>query len=690
MNEAHRVGRDGRFLSSFRAVPIVAVLLALILSGFLAGFGLSPASAPGGPSPTVHSPVLPAPSSAVRTAAHPLDPTDNFTCFKINTTICVSAKNGSYNVVPTPGNLTSNTLPLPNATIYLYVKSTYPLAAISPPSPTGNSNKTPVRINVSGVLWNGDPYMNAYDGTIWHSNTNSNYWSTVSGVTNKTYPYWYQVVIDGNNSGVPNFFPGEYVSWSIYIVSLHPSGVYTHLSSPTFHYRIATAWAFSPYPGAAQFGGSNASTLDLQVYQNPLIPNWNDSTNVTLRTTAADAADNNSALIGSALLTVAATLPDGTALPNLTVSFESPGVGVRGLTSTYAVIPANYAHVPGTEVTYTIVAFDAVASQFTPDQITLPAQGYIVNGNGTFVSGIFSDDVQVTVTTNYGLVPEIHSGRNTAVLPPGTEVHVMVSSTNLGTALQSAVLVYSFSLPTLHEVVGGQFYLGRVNSTNLFGSLPAIPLGGYLNFTLTVWDYAAAPEMSPVFGYSIQSFAQVVPSLGPNLGFLWIYVYDNGTRTWVSGADVTVVGAGGYVNVQTKSLFGIAYPNASLSPEVPLLLPVNISYNVSVIDSSFVAPGAAGAVGSISVSVELLHTMTTQATLAQTSDYTVVLSGNQLFFWLNSTAPGPTFAPAPLITPSLIAPALGLVVALAAMLPIVWWWRDISERRREQEKRVTL
>lgn len=675
-----------------RAVPILLVLLSLIASGLLPGAVGSLGAPSAVPSPT------PVPSSHARaqTSLRPLDPTDNYTCFKINTTICVSAKNGSYNVVPTPGNLTSNTLPLPNATISFYVKSEYPLTSINPPSPTGNSNKTPLRINVSGVLWNGDPYMNAYDGTIWHSNTNSNYWSSVSGVTNRTYKYWYQLVIDGNSSGVPNFFPGEYVSWSIYIVTRQPSGVYTHLSSPVFHYRIATAWAFSPYPQAAQYGGPNASTLDLQVFQNPIAPNWNDSVNITIRTTAADNVDNNSALIGSALLNLFATLPDGVALPNVTIPFLAPGVGVHGLVSTYAIIPASFAQIPGTSISYSIVANDAVdTTKYTPDQITLPTQGYYVHSNGTFVSGVFQDDIAVTVTPSNGIPPTIGPMpkppvTHPVVLPPGTVVSVLVASRNLGTALRSGIIQYSFSLPALKEEVGGQFYLQRINSTHLEGVLPAIPLGSYINFTITVWDYASTPETSSLYGYSIQTFQQVVPSQASNLAFLWIYVYDNGTHSWVSGASVSIVASGGFINVRAHTLYGIAYPNASASPEVPLLLPANITYNITVADAAFVPPGTSEASPPISILLKLTNPMVAQGTLAQTNDYTIVQSGNQLFFWLNSTAPAATFSPAPPIVPVLIGPTLGLLVALGAMIPIVWWWRAISERRKEQEKRVTL
>ena len=84
----------------------------------------------------------------------------------------------------------------------------------------------------------------------------------------------------------------------MYIVSYNTHhATYTGTQvGPTFTYRIAGAWPFSPWPEAVQYGGANASTSDLILHQSPLVPNWNDSIAVTIQLTAA--AVTNRTLIG--------------------------------------------------------------------------------------------------------------------------------------------------------------------------------------------------------------------------------------------------------------------------------------------------------------------------------------------------------------------------------------------------------
>jgi hypothetical protein len=686
-----------RASSLARRLAPLAVLTLLLGMAIVPGLGpaapLLPRSAHSNAASPAVSPVTPAAAPAPRPASpRPADPTDSFLCRSLNQDVCVSAQNGSPDVVPSVGNTTSSTLPSANQSIFFWIKSKIPIYPLGSNPPTGESNLTPIRINVTGVLWNGDPYMTRYDETVWHANPNQPYFTAAPNgyVNNKTYKYWYQVSIRNFSAGgAANFFPGEYVSWWIYIVYKTPKAI-DHLTSPTFYYRIGGAWAFSPYKGAVQYGGPNASSLDLAIRQTPLVPNWNDTVRLSLQATDPDILNNCS--IGSAVVHVSAGLPNGAVLPNATIDFATTSSGsVPGIKGYYttASIPAFYQQVPGTTVSYWITAFDAVGSHYTPDQIVTTVFSYIVGGNGTFISGNFANDIAVT-TSPVAINASQFPGPS---LYPDTNVTVTLTSRNPSTALQTAEVDYLASVPALHELTPGQAFFGRVNSTTLTLQLPPVPVGGFFNFTVLVWDYQGSIETSAQYAYSVVPFARLVPTIPSQLGFLWVYVFDNGTHRWVDGASVSITSASGFVNTTTRSQFGVAYPNQTGKPFVPLLLTANESYNVLVNDPRFF-PASQATSESVHAFVTLRNPSTFFGTLVQATDYTVLVSGGggatSLYFFLNTTGPGPSFAAGPPIEPTLIGPIVGLALAVGVLLILVPWWRQISARRKEQERRVTL
>jgi hypothetical protein len=662
-----------------RAVGLALVVLALlVVPSFVAGIGAM-SSRPAGP-------IASSAAATVRTTSavpvvRPADITDNYTCQEVNATICVSWGGTGYDVVPTFGNTTSNVLPDPNATLNFYIKSRYPLSWVG--APFGDSNETPIRINVTGVLWNGVPFMSVFDGTMWHANQGANYWAgPVGSVTNTSYPDWYTVTINGIGAmNAANFFPGEYVTWWMYIVAKSPQGHFSHFTSPQFHYRLAEAWAYSPNPGAIQYGGPNASSLDLEVSQTPLAPNWNDTVRVKIATTEAD--NLNRMLISTAVLVANETSSTGQPIASSVFDFNlTPGIGTAIAS---AIIPSTWAQYPGASVSYQILAWDDPGSKYTADEISVTGTPYTIGGNGTFLSGIFSDDLSLTATpasVAVGLLPG-------PVLDPNTTVTLLLTSRNPGTAIQAAEIDYVFDQPSIHTASTGVWQMSRINSTNFRFQVPSLPMGGFLNFTILAWDYVDTLEVSPYYGYSIASFNTLVPTVPASEGFLWVYVYDNGSHGWVNGATVAFVGAGHYVSITTHTMFGVAYPNASSEPSYPLLLTANVTYIVTIDDPWYVLPGA-HSTQNVTYPIVLEHSMTYEGTLAQTGNYTVFENGNLLFFWLNSTGAGPSFSQSASIEPVVLAPAIGIIAASAAVFLTIYWWREVASRRREQERKVTL
>jgi hypothetical protein len=689
--------------AAFRMFVLATLLALILLLPGIASTAANPAvvhtaATPLGPTSMARTtgmlrgPPTAAPAARPEAAAPSVtgNPTDNLTCYKINASVCISAAIHSYDVVPGPGNLTSSVLPPPNSTLNFFIKSKFPLTWQG--APTACTNITPIRINVTGTLWNGVPYMSQADGTMWNANQNTAcYAGPQNGVTNATYKFWYNVTIRSNVSGSPQFFPGEFVSWWVYLVHKNGTGHYSHVLSPVFHYITQGAWAFSPYFGAYQYGGPDAATLDLNVLQNPVVPNWNDTVKVTIETTQADLLASSQ--IGEAWLEVSAALPNGSHLASAVYDFSLNAIaGTAGQTAS-ATMSTAMTQLPGTVVQYSIVAYDNVAGYhfaYGPDQIVTPTYSFTVNGNGTFTSGIFSDDLEVT-TTPASVGEGLAAG---TPLAPDTNVSVLLTSRNPGTAILTAELSYIFELPQLRESATGTVFMSRINSTSFTGRLPGIPIGGYLNFTVLAWDFINTLEVSPTYGYSIETFNSLVPTIAPSLTFLWVYVYDNGSGRFAPSADVAFTGSGNYIDIETHAVFGVAYPNNTNAQFSPLLLPANITYNVTVVDPTFY-PGDRGSSG-ISVSVTLRNPSTFTGTLVQTSTYTVVQSwdprlGNELFFWLNTTGPGPAFSPQPPIDwQILLLPLIGLGAAVLAVVPLLYWWNDIAKRRKEQEKRVTL
>lgn len=629
-----------------------------------------------------------APHASVALAAtepHPAllsNRTFNPPCYKIDTTVCVSiASQNETNIIPPVGSFVSSQQPNATTDLNLVIKSHNPLNWPNNPKAGPNS---PIALNVTGVLWNGDLYYSTYDGTTWHSDSPSSFWNQLTNVTqNLTYPYWYSVVFSAKGTNAaPNFFPGMTVKWWIYLTyneSINATTTYVHHVSPTFQFTYSGAWPFSPYPGSYQYAGTTATTEDINVTQTPLAPNFNDSVTVVLNTTQADVLSN--ATIGTnTYLDLTETL-NGTVLNTATFLFPVTTTGGFGVVSSTVVIPASYAQNPYAVVTYTLSVRDV-----SNDLLVTPPTQYLVGGNGSFLSGVFVDDLAISATPSTVLA----EGVGQAVLTPGQPLNLTLQSRNPGTAISAAEVVYTLSYPLLHETVQLTLPFHRQTSIDFSTQMPGLPLAAWVNFTLYAWDFAEHLETSPQFGYHTPDLATDLPSMPGNASFFYVDVFDNGTGGWVTGAHVQIYGLGGVYNVVTNTSYGVAYPNETGAPFTPLLVAANATYVVTLTDPYFV-PAGGHAPDNINVTVLGLHSMVAHQTLLAGSDYTVVQEGNSVVFWLNATPPPP--APSPTVSSGNAVPIgaiVGVVAALLISVPLLLWWGQIRARRKAEEKRVTL
>lgn len=647
------------------------VLVALLLpSAGAAAVALASAHAP--TAVAVHALSSPGPTAL---AVHP---SSEPTCYDLNNTTCVQATPGSPDIIPSPGNHSSAVLPSSTSSIVITIRSMWDIVPPGVVNATGN--RAPIALNVTGVLWNGDPWYSQYDSSIWHSRSQTDpYWQASPATVNNTWPYAYQVTFwNHTTQNQPIFYAGMTISWWIYIVTRSVGNIYIgHVMKPTFTFTYAGSWPSSPYPNAAQYGGAQAALADVSVHQVPLQPNWNDTVHVGLAVTGLDSITG--ATIGSATLYVQERRANGAIFQNGSFAFPVTVVSGVGAVKTEVSIPHGFSAIVGLNVTYWVVAYDTAQNEI--DMITTPTFSYTVHGNGSFQSGQFGNDILLTTTPTD---VELH-GPPTPVVAAGENVSVTIQSRSASASILTAVLEYTFTYNATGAVAHGQASFSRNNSTTMYTTLPGFPISATVNFTVLAWDYTQLLDISPQYSFITPEFNRFVPA---NLTFFTVLVFDNGSSSWVTGASVQIRDPSGFVNSQSLTYFGVAYPNETLSRWTPLLVPANVTYNISVLDRSFL-PAGSTAPTAVSIEVKAVNPMVFIGTLAQSDHYAIIQEGSSIFFYLNTTPIGPQFSPANPSSVPLTA-ILGGLAALGAMAVVLPWWVRIQERRKAEEKRVTL
>jgi hypothetical protein len=617
-------------------------------------------------------------SSAGSTSASAAVPTASPACYNINQTICVAMENASEpNVIPNAGSHVSGVEPPATTTLSFHVESTYDLVW-----PTAHyfGALSPIAINITGTLWNGVPYYNASDGSVWHP-PGTTWWTYGPVGENATYPFWYDVNVTARTASGPQFFPGMHVDWWLYITS-NSSGVLHHFSSVTFQYTYAGAFPASPYPTAYQYAGSSAALEDVAIAQSPAAPNFNSSVNVNVTTTSLDLTSGAS--LGGGYLDFTELAPDGALIEQTSWSFPVQASGTTGAYATNLTIPAALSQVPGALVEYTVTMWDT--NLYGPDQVVSPTYNYTVNGNGTFAAGDFGDNLVLSVTPGSAML----GGSPPPQIRAGESVRVLVTSRVPSTSILTAELRYSFDYPGIGENVTQQLAMQRLNATNFVGTIPAMPLNSTVTYSVTAWDFLQDETTSPEYTYTTPSLANAVATVPTNSTFFLTYVYDEGQHAWVTGATVTVASTPGFVRTMGTTFLGVDYPNATGTPFVPVFLPAGSMYRVYVNDSNF-RPGGASA-PSVLLDLRAPHTFTTNGVIAVGDDYEVAESGNAFYFFLNDSGPGVTYSPGSgnIDTGTILGAGIGLGALALVGVPTLLWWRSIRARRISEERRVTL
>jgi hypothetical protein len=664
MDSARKLERAVPSLYRSRQMALVGVgVVLLLLVGMLANAGPSVISSP--------VPVA-SPHSAVASATpQPFNPP----CITIYTGICVSiASPNEPQIVPIAPSFFSAVQPNVTTNLPLYVKSATPLNWTNAPY---SGPESPLILNVTGVTWNGNPFYSPYDGSVYHSSTLSYWAGPIFVPSNRTYPWWYSVNISAySRTGQLNFAPGMTMTWSIGL-TFNNSGLFFHAQSPQYKYTYLGAWPYSPYPGSQQYAGTAAFGQDAVVNATPTAPNWNDSVHLTIATTPLDQRTGVS--IGQGYVNVNVNNPStGAHLVSTTFTIPTPKSG--HLKAANITIPAALDRVAGSNVTYQVFLADAYG-----DWIVSPVAFYTVNGNGSFLTGQFTSDLSISTSPNINPPPNLG---NVTVLAPGTPVAIQLESENPGSAIASAHATLEISLPVLRTVTTVVLPLNRESSIQFNVTLPPLPAGAFVNFTIGAYDFEQSYEVSPNYEFTTASVGTLLPSIPQNSTFFYVGIHDAGNSQWVSGAKISIASLGGYYSVNTVSVDGLAYPASSQFYLSPILAPANATYVITVNDPGFVP---AGRIAPLSANVTFVatHSMGVYGPLKVASHYTVVEQGNLIIFWLNATT-----APV-LASPSVSSAALwgsigGLVAVTILVVPLVRWYSAVRKRRQEDMKRVTL
>jgi hypothetical protein len=648
----------------------------LLLVGVVALLALPVLPAATGTSPGAR----PAPGTEGSARPHPAS--TNPPCYALSPTICVSMTNtSSPSIIPTPGSFTAPTEPPAGQSIVLVVKSrvqlNYPYAPTSGPGAL-------LQLNVTGTLWNGDPYYSVYSQNVWHANNATTDWWCAAGsgcgASNASYPWWYYVEFasTAGPGGAANFAPGMHVQWWIAFDTMNGTSTQAWVS-PVFSFTFEGAWPFSPFAGASQYAGPSAWQHDVAAALSPLAPNWNDPVSATLTSLPADGAPVN-ATIGAAYWVVWERDPNGSLLDSTTLTFPvaaPPGGSSGNGTSTSLTLPPRWAQVSGARVSYYFVIYDAAG-----DALLTPNASFVVGGNGSFGTGIFADDLNLSI-------PALdHPNASAPYLPIGTSLAITLTSRATNASILQALVHLTFTDGAIGESVNTTIALHRVFSTRFEGAVPPLPVGATATITLEAWDFRGRAESSSAITYRAPTLGEALPQVPGNATFFFVYVFDNGSHTWVSNATVSIAGASRLLHLTTRTVYGIAYPNVSGAALVPVVLPTNATYQIAVTDPAWVSPEAP-ANGTAAVTILVGGPSGPAGPIAVGRDYTVLRSGNAIEFFLNATLATPPPSPvAPLGWVELPA-IVGLVGGLFAVLPLLVWWRRLEERRASERKRVT-
>jgi hypothetical protein len=673
-------------------------------------------------------------------------------CWAINATICVATNISSDNpdVVPNSPytNASYTQYPTDDENIYFDIYSERDLQAAwgGPSSSMKYTGLTSyIYLSVTDVEWNGIPWFWVADNTVWHANagddwapsTGSSIAETVSQmIWNPANPlptgstcalnqntgqdicsmyarYLYTLEITAEVDNSPNFPAGTYVQWNATSVRYGGSNgdnVYMNSTSEQFggmfSYYVRGAWYWSDagtasgctpgqlfqscYPNAPTSASCPTPTnttysaaafaCNMRITVNPSSGSvgLGDNVIVTLSTNNTWQAYTGAEIQG-ATLNLLAYYYNGTFWRSWQVGLTAPSNGSYPTQTARCSIPSAFFDTAYSSVVWNITAYDQ-------NDYSLTSQDYteVTSAQHAFV-GNFSNNINVT-TNPVAIGQEGFSGTPIANVTVSQTVNVSISGIGPNVSIQAAELYLQvtfsggYAEPSVTSMI-------KINEESYYYVVPLLPAGANVTFNIKAWDFNETVIISHPYRWTVPP---ITNPLNPQLGFFYIKVFDNATGHYVTGAYVNITGEAGAITIKTRTMAGLAYPNASGQQFTPVFLPDNTTYTVIVTWSGFQAADRPLGTHSLRISFMLTHYMNLTQTFLSGANYVVQEQGDVFYFSLNVPSPPPTFANTATLPGEYLTGAVGLIVATAIVVPVYFMWREMRRKAAEEEKRITL
>lgn len=609
-------------------------------------------------------------------------------------------------------------------------------------------------LSVTDVQWNGVPWFCQCDGTVWHADSGADWAPVNGTAVNYTetymiYPHvpannftnqycvdktsWYSCTLSShflyvleisgqgqssNGALAPNFPAGAFLVWNVTSVRYSSGGVALHNSTSSafggyFWYYIKDSWFWSnQYAyGCSYTGSSGAPPCYPDTPGSPLNPNcpvqngnlsasaFGCNLNVVIDPAGQPSLGTSVQVnisvnktwniysggeIQSALLYLSAYLPNGTFWMNWESGFKVGPAGWPAANAT-VILPSGFFQNANDTVDFYIVAYDQASDEIISQNytdVTSPV-GTFNNTNFTFVVNMTTDPTDIGMEAWNGSM----ANGSVPLLSSDQQLNVTINSINPLVNIQSAAVYDRVDfLLSASPPVTGAYSFHFITRTHYYVDLPFFPDATNVSFIVKAEDYNGDIVTSHIYKFSTPH----VITVPPTLGFFYVQVYDNASKTYVTGANVSIIGEDGIIQIKTSTLAGLAYPNVTGQQFTPQFLPVNTTYTITVTYLNFDAAGYLNNTHSLRVSIFLTHTMTGEKRLLAGANYLVQQKGDIIAFSLNIPPPGQTFSEPVQVSLQEDFALVGMVAATALVYPVYLMWREIRKKAEEEEKRITL
>ncbi|MCI4343990.1 MAG: hypothetical protein L3J92_07795 [Thermoplasmata archaeon] len=443
------------------------------------------------------------------------------------------------------------------------------------------------------------------------------------------------------------FYPGSTVYFNVTLKS--STATPTTINSATALSQIVPSgtdlnatWAFSlnpPWWSHTSFGSNILVSTTPSVIGGAIYaPNENQSLNVEIQSLGPTGGVG--APIPEAELTLN-IMHDGGFDGTYGIPFAASNHSFQNLSSTIGPYP-------GAEIEFNISAW-LPWENGAIDGISSPVYWFNWSAQGGWPSPALGLGANAVIT----VTPSVVAGATTKLLS-ATPVNVSVTEPTPNVTISSSILRFHYS--DAQGSISGIFPMHLVGQRATYATLPGLPAGGHLTFSVLAKDVFNNPLASG--NYSYVENGTSAANLTPFSSFFYVEGINASTDTLLSGASFTVSNSSWSQSAVTTPFgFGVLIiPNGAGTLQLPY--------------------------GRYTVSMTTLgHTQSTQVTLSSPTPFTV------RFWFANGAVSATSDLPLSSLTVGLVA---GTAALALAVVPLYRWFEERQKKAEAERTRVTL